>query len=111
MIKTIYQSVSKLLLYRGERLDKPRVLLLVPTGVSSININDTTLHSALGLPCQGPLYPLNNKMLDSLRNKLSEVELIVIDEISMVSQKGFFQVHQRLKKSSEYNYPSLVNLF
>ena len=31
-----------------------------------------------------------------MRNKLSEVELIVIDEISMVSQKVFFQVHQRL---------------
>ena len=47
------------------------------------------LHSALGLPCQGPLYPLNNKVIDSLRNKLAEVELIVIDEISMVSQKVF----------------------
>ena len=96
LIKTVYQSVSKLLLYRGERPDKPRVLLLAPTGDSSININGTTLHSALGLPCQGPLYPLNNNILDSLRNKLSEVELIVIDGISMVSQKGFFQVHQRI---------------
>ena len=35
-------------------------------------------------------------MLDSLRNKLSEVELIIIDEISMVSQKVFFQLHQKL---------------
>ena len=35
LIKTVYQSVSKLLLYHGESPDKPRVLLLVPTGVSS----------------------------------------------------------------------------
>ena len=83
MINTVYQSVSKLLLYHGESPDKPRVVLLAPTGVSSININGTTLHSALGLQ-----YPLNNKVLDSLRNKLAEVELIIIDEISMVSQKA-----------------------
>ena len=52
LIKTVYQSVSKLLLYHGDSPDKPRVLLLAPTGVSTIKISGTTLHSALGLPCQ-----------------------------------------------------------
>ena len=96
LIKTVYQYVSKLLLYLRKSRSKPRVFLLAPTGVSSININGITIYSSFGLPCQGPLYPLSNNVLDSLRNKSAEVELIVIDEISMVSQKVFFQVHQRM---------------
>ena len=96
LIKTIFQAVSKVLLYHGTNPEKPRVLLLAPTGVASININGTTLHSAFGLPCEGSFYPLNNKTLDSLRTKLSEVQLIIIDEISMVSKKVFYQVHQRM---------------
>ena len=96
LIKTIYQAVSKIFLYHGSCPDRPRVLLLAPTGVASINIDGTTLHSAFGLPCDGPFYPLNNKVLDSLRRKFSEVQLIIIDEISMVSKKVFLQIHQRL---------------
>ena len=59
------------------------MLLLAPTWVASININGTTIHSALGLLCKGPL---SSKLLDFLRNKYFEVDYY-IDEISMVSQK------------------------
>ena len=89
LIKAVYQAISKIFLYHGSNPEKPRVLLLAPTGVASININGTTLHSAFGLPCEGPFYPLNHRTLDSSRKKLSEVKLIIIDEISMVSKKNF----------------------
>ena len=49
MIKTIYMSLSKVLMYKGGELDKPRILLLAPTGVAAININATTIHSGLGI--------------------------------------------------------------
>ena len=39
VIKTIYQSVSKVLQYHGGSPDKQRVLILAPTGVASINVN------------------------------------------------------------------------
>ena len=51
LIKTIFQAVSKIFLYHDVSLEKPRVMLLAPNGVASININGTTLHSAFGLPC------------------------------------------------------------
>ena len=88
LIKTIFQSVSKALQYHGSLPDKPRVLLLTPTGLTSINNNGITIHSALGIPCPGRLYPLDNNTLASLRNKFSNVQLIIIDEISMVSKKS-----------------------
>ena len=70
--------------------------MLAPTGVAAINIDGTTIHSGLNIPCHGKLFPLNDKNRALLRNKYSEVQLIIIDEISMVPSKLLFQVHQRL---------------
>ena len=49
LIKTIYQAVSKELLYHAKDPDKPCVLLLGPTGVSAVNIGGTTIHPGLGI--------------------------------------------------------------
>ena len=84
------------MIYRGGDLTKPRVLILAPTGVAAINIDGTTIHSALGINCKGQFYPLNEKQKAHLRNKLSEVKLLIIDEISMVSRRLFWQLNQRL---------------
>ena len=95
LLRIIYQSITKTLMYNGGDPSKPRVLLLAPAGVAAINI-DGTIHSGLGINCNGKFYPLKDKQKIILRNKFSEVRLIIIDEISMVSRKLFFQVHQRL---------------
>ena len=96
LVKTIHQAVSKLLQYHGTSPEKPRVLILAPTGVASINVNGTTIHSALNLPYRGKLYPLDANTLATLQNGFSEVKLIIIYEISMVSKKVPYQIRQRL---------------
>ena len=96
LIKTIYHSITKLLLFHGGNPDKIRVLVLAPTGVAAINIDGTTIHSGLNIPCRGKLFPLNDKNRALLRNKYSEVQVIIIDEISMVPSKLLFHIHQRL---------------
>ena len=93
MIKTIHHAINKVFLYRSGDSGKPRALLLAPTGVPAININGNTIHSGLYIPCRGNLLPLNNVNKAELRNKYSEVELVIIDEISMVSGKSFYQIH------------------
>ena len=55
-----------------------------------MNTNGTTTHSGLGSNVESKLYPLNDQQSAALRNKLSEVKLIIIDEISMVSIVHFF---------------------
>ena len=57
LIKTIDISCSKVLIYEGGELRKPRILLLAPTGVVVININGTTVHSGLRINVGGKLYP------------------------------------------------------
>ena len=94
LIQIIFHRVSKVFLYRSGDPTKPRVLLLAPTGVAAININSNTIHPRLHLPFLGKLFPFNDANNAKLRNKYSDVELVIIDEISMVSTKLFYQVHK-----------------
>ena len=41
--------LNKLLLYKSRDTDKPRILLLAPTGVAAINIGGKTIYTALGI--------------------------------------------------------------
>ena len=70
--------------------------MLAPTGVAAINIGGTTAHTALGIGIGSKLVPLSNKQKVKLREKLSNIKLIIIDEISIVSSEIFFQLNQRL---------------
>ena len=90
--------LSKVLMYEGRNLEKPRILLLVPTGVAAKNNNDTAIHIGLGKNIRSKMYPLNDKQMSTLGSKLQEVQFLIIDEISMVSNVLFYQVHQRLNK-------------
>ena len=49
LVKTIYNAKSKSLLYHCRESDKPRVLLLGPSGILAVNIAGTTIHSGLGI--------------------------------------------------------------
>ena len=98
LLTTIYNSVTKVLSYKNGHPDKKKILVLAPTGVASININGTTIHSGLSIPTKGKLYPLNDKNKTNLRMKLANVELIIIDEISMVSSMLFRNIDMRLQE-------------
>ena len=91
LIKTIYQVVSKELLYHAKDPEKLRVLLLDPTGISAVNIGGTTIHSDLGIKPGPKWFGLSDKMKASLRNTLSEVRMVLIDELLMVSSDLFYQ--------------------
>ena len=96
LVKTIYNAVSSTFLLRSKDAEKPRVLLLGPTGISAVNIGGTTIHSALGIRPGAKLNGLSEKAKASLRNKLSEVKLIMLDEVSMVSSDLWTDFDARL---------------
>ena len=50
LIKTIYHTVIKTFRYDGMNPENPTVLLSVPTGVAAVNINGTTINTALAIP-------------------------------------------------------------
>ena len=99
LIKTLYAALMKILNYNSQSPEHSKVILLAPTGVAAVNIAGTTIHSALGIPvdCRGMQIPkLSNKRRCSLRMQLQDLKAIIIDEISMVSNKLLLHIHQRL---------------
>ena len=100
LIKTIYHALTKVFSYRAMTLDKPKVLLVAPTGVAAVvNNNGITIHTSLGIPVgrYGKKLPrLNDKKRSALRNNLCELRALIIDEISMVSNLQLLYIHLRL---------------
>ena len=72
------------MLYHCKDPEKPRVLLLGPTGISVVNIGGPTIHSGLRIKPRTKLLDLNDKSKAALRNRLSEKKFLIIDELSVV---------------------------
>ena len=73
--------------------------LLAQAVVATFNLNATTIHSDLNIPAWffGKRLPsLSDKMRSILKNKLPEVKVVIIDEISVVSNDLLLHVHLRL---------------
>ena len=72
LTKILYQFLTKTFFYRNSSLDKPKFLLLVPTGAAAVSIDGTTIHSALYILVgyfRRNLRGLSNKMKSNCRSK------------------------------------------
>ena len=89
LIKCIYNEAVRLLGRMSHNPDDVCVLLTAPTGVAAYNINGLTIHSALSITTNMslPYTPLGEEKISTLRNKLDQLQILIIDEISMVDQK------------------------
>ena len=76
------------------------VAVLAPTGIAAVNINGMTIHRSLMLPVEHgktPKYrPLSDDALKITRDVMRNVTLVIIDEISMVSNVTLLYIHLRL---------------
>jgi hypothetical protein len=99
LIKCIYHEASKLL-KNPENPEEVKVLLTAPTGTAAFNIGGFTVHSALKIPrtSKNNYESLSNDTLNTLQSQLSGLEILIIDEISMVDRKVLAYIHGRLKQ-------------
>ncbi|XP_077385098.1 uncharacterized protein LOC144023466 [Festucalex cinctus] len=111
LIKCIHAEATKILqrlprLAEEADISKPTVILAAFTGTAAFNISGSTLHCLLKLPrsLKPPYHGLGNK-LDEVRAELSIAEILIIDEISMVSKDLFAYVDARLKQIKGINLP------
>ena len=75
------------------------MLLLALTGIAAIHIEDTTINSGLSIPKNSgyKLSAMSDQKKTQMRLLLSELKLIIIDEISMVSNITLLHIHHRKK--------------
>lgn len=102
LTKSIYQAALKYYNSRaGEDFHQVKILLLAPTGKAAYLINVNTVHSTLAIQASRSLRsykPLDSSRLNALRCKLGGVNLILLDEVSMVGNNIFtVQINNRLK--------------
>ena len=100
LIKTIYHAVTKTFTHAPMNLELPSVLLMAPTSVAAIKIHGTKINTALGIPKETAttLKPLTDQNRTKMRLSLSQLKLIIIDEISMVGNTTLLHIHQRLRE-------------
>ncbi|XP_063978978.1 ATP-dependent DNA helicase PIF1-like [Diachasmimorpha longicaudata] len=77
-----------------------KTAVTAPTGIAAFHINGLTIHRYFQLPIEHgdtPKYKqLSDNVLKLMREEMRDVELIIIDEISMVSNITFMYINQRL---------------
>ncbi|KAK7573658.1 hypothetical protein V9T40_004699 [Parthenolecanium corni] len=100
LIKALNQSIIRY--YNSKSDSNPgnlKVLLCAPTGKAAYNIGGITLHSAFVIPINqfgGEMTALSDNIQNTLYSKLHDVEVVIIDEISMVGSNFFQKVNERM---------------
>eukprot|EP00118_Oscarella_pearsei_P020682 m.225765 g.225765 ORF g.225765 m.225765 type:complete len:1796 (+) comp40019_c0_seq3:374-5761(+) len=83
-------------------------MLAAPTGVAAFNIGGQTLHSLFRLPIQkGSFTDLSGPSLQELQEKFADSRYLIIDEMSMVSQRQLSLVHRRLCQACPWQADSM----
>ena len=100
VISIIRSDTVKLLRLSGQLQPEDVIALLTaPTGSAAFNIVGMTLHSGLLLgTSKVSSAPLTQDKLNTLRLKLLNLQLIIIDEVSMVGSNMLLQIHKRLQQ-------------
>ena len=103
LIKTIYHTAVKTLRHPPINPELPTVLLMTQTGVAAINIDGTTINTALAISKEtGDNLPaISDQKKTQLRLSLVDLKLLLSIKFQwLVTQQ--FHVHQRLKEISTH---------
>ncbi|XP_066600982.1 ATP-dependent DNA helicase pif1-like [Prorops nasuta] len=92
LIKTIRCWIKKIM--------KKDVIVSAPTGIAAFNIDGLTIHRVFQLPVEhgrtAKYRVIRYSTIKIIREELKNVTLIIIDEISMISNVTLMYIHLRL---------------
>ncbi|KAJ3477191.1 hypothetical protein NLI96_g10640 [Meripilus lineatus] len=89
--------IKSLIAYLAARNQTHRFIVVAPTGSAAALIDGSTYHSVLGF---GNLKTVNTENgLIKVKEDLAGVDLIFLDEISMVSCEDLYKISRRLTKA------------
>nr|XP_055041698.1 LOW QUALITY PROTEIN: uncharacterized protein LOC129429201 [Misgurnus anguillicaudatus] len=115
LIKAIHYESSRLLSQLSENPDDVTVLLTASTGVAAFNVGASTIHNtfSIGANVRLPYQPLSDEKLNSLRVSIGNLQILIIDEVSMVDHRLLSYIHGRLrqiKQTGDYSLFGKVSI-
>ena len=115
VIKCIRHHAEKAFAKLRETSDETTVLVVAHTGTAAFNISGETICSAFRISINAPqdYQPLREESLNTLRVRFHHLQLVIIDEISMVSAKQLSYIHgrlQQIKGASNMSYFGNVSI-
>lgn len=98
LIKAIHYEAERLFRKTLSSPDCVSVVLTAFTGTAAFNIGGNTIHKVFSLTkfLPVPYEPLKEQTLSALRVKLESLQILVIDEVSMVYKRLLYYLHERL---------------
>jgi len=106
VIRCLYQTLYRMLnLKEGEDPDDKRILLCAFTGKAAYNINGSTISSAFMEKFKQSNQTLGCDQLNTFRSKYRSLSVVIIDEISMVSNNKLSFIDQRLQQLTGRRIP------
>ncbi|XP_055084859.1 uncharacterized protein LOC117386041 [Periophthalmus magnuspinnatus] len=100
LIRAIQYEASRLFAPICHSPDNVSVLLTAPTGIAAYNLQAATIHTtfSIGTNVSLPYTPLGEEKINTLRVKYMDLQIVIIDEVSMVDKKLFTYIHGRLRQ-------------
>ncbi|XP_062614683.1 uncharacterized protein LOC134276442 [Saccostrea cucullata] len=107
VIKTIEYEACRVFSRMQKNPESIPILLTALTGTAAFNIGGSTIHHAFALTKYLPIpyEPLQEQRLSPIRSKLEDLQILVIDEISMVYKRLLYYVHERLVQIKKSKLP------
>ena len=96
VINVISLCVRKLLTFSGDDTCSPYLIRAAPTGMAASNIDGQTLHTTFKFTFGNDYRRISDKTRDELRDQFKNVEVVVIDEFSMMKSCQLYHLHMRL---------------
>lgn len=102
LIQAIYQSLIRIFRKDPGSAESLEILIVALTGKAAHVANGMTAHTAFKLPLvegnSESFKGLSPEVLNTMRVKLSKLQLLIIDEVSMMGVTTFERIHQRLNQ-------------
>ena len=100
LIDTLQRQVKEM--WKDDVGDDTTCAVSAPTGLASFNVCGVTVHLLFHLPVEhhgktAGYWPLSSVARKSMRNSLRSLKLVIIDEVSMLSNLNLAYIHLRLE--------------
>ena len=98
---------SLILRYFKKNTKKKGVFVVAPTGIAAISVGGQTIHSFFGLKItlEDPAQTKFKELSDEDREKAKEINVIIIDEVSMVRADVMDMIDAKLRHIKESDLP------